>query len=97
VFGPDAPYGRPLGGLFQTMRVAAYAGLAADERALVAGGTISALPDGRPLPAATAPRIAQVRPASGRLMRVSSHLTLAAFGLVMAASAIAATEPITQD
>jgi len=159
VFGSDAPYGRPVGGLFQTLRVAAYAGLDAGERALVAGGTIGALLEGEELAPATPPRLAQVRPTSGRLARVSAYLvmtfaaTVAAgpppdptrglpgiqlargvcrdpdpgvagpalqridsllaaaeqliaqsreqaflgFGLVMAASAIAATEPIVQD
>jgi uncharacterized protein len=159
VFGSDPPYGRPAGGLFQTLRVAAYAGLDANERALVAGGTISAILDGRAPAAATPPRVAQVRPISGRLARVSGYLLMTfaavvgagpppdparalpgiqlargacrdpdpgivgpaleridsllaaaeqliaesgtqaflAFGLVMAASAIAATEPINQN
>jgi uncharacterized protein len=159
VFGSDAPYGRPVGGLFQTMRVAAYAGLGADDRALIAGGTISALLERRPLPKARPPRVPQVRPISGQLVRLSGYLLMSfaatvsagpppdptralpgivlaravcrdpnpgvagpaleridsllaaaeqlisqsrdqaflGFGLVMAASAIAATEPITQD
>ena len=76
VFGSDPPYGRPAGGLFQTLRVAAYAGLDANERALVAGGTISALLDGRAPAAATAPRVAEVRLTSGRLARVSAYLLM---------------------
>jgi GNAT superfamily N-acetyltransferase len=76
VFGSDPPYGRPAGGLFQTLRVADYAGLDANERALVAGGTISALLDGRAPAAATPPRLAEVRPTSGRLARVSGYLLM---------------------
>jgi uncharacterized protein len=77
VFGSDAPYGRPTGGLFQTMRAATYAGLDAAARGLVAGGTISALLDGRELAAATPPGIALVRPMSGSLARVSGYLLMA--------------------
>jgi hypothetical protein len=77
VFGSDVPYGRPVGGLFQTMRSAAYAGLDAAARGLVAGRTISALLDGRELAAATPPRIALVRPMNGGLVRVSGYLLMA--------------------
>ena len=76
VFGSDPPYGRPAGGLFQTLRAAAYAGLDASERALVAGGTITALLDGRAPAAATPPRVAQVRLTSGRLARVGGYLLM---------------------
>jgi uncharacterized protein len=84
VFGSDAPYGRPNGGLFQTLRAAAYAGLDPSERALVAGGTISRLLEDRPLAAATPPRLAQVRPTSGRLARVTGYL-LMSFGATVSA------------
>ena len=76
VFGSDAPYGRPLGGLFQTMRVAAYAGLDADDRALLAGGTMRALLEGRSLPAAKPLRVPQIRWMSGRLVRLSTYLAM---------------------
>ena len=76
VFASDMPYGRPVGGLFQTLRVAAYAGLDATERAAVAGATMSALLEGRPLAKARPPRVAQVRPMSGRLGRVSNYLLM---------------------
>ena len=76
VFGSDAPYGRPAGGLFQAMRAAAYAGLDHTDRALIAGGTITALLEGRPLPAATPPRLPQVRPTSGSLARVNGYLLM---------------------
>lgn len=84
VFGSDPPYGRPIGGMFQTLRVAAYAGLDASERALVAGGTISAVLEGRAPAVATAPRVAQIRSTSGRLARLNGYL-LMAFAVVVGA------------
>jgi predicted TIM-barrel fold metal-dependent hydrolase len=83
VFGSDPPYGRPIGGLFQTMRAAAYAGLDAAERASVAGGTVMALLEGRALKPISPPRIPQVRPVSGRLARVGAYLMMG-FSAVMA-------------
>lgn len=82
VFGSDPPYGRPIGGLFQTMRAAAYAGLDASERGLVAGGTVTALLEGGTLPPISPPRIPQVRPVSGRLARVGAYLMMG-FSAVM--------------
>jgi uncharacterized protein len=76
VFGSDAPYGRPAGGLFQTMRAARYAGLDEEARALIAGGTITALLHGRPLAPATPPRLARVRPIDGSLARISKYLLM---------------------
>jgi hypothetical protein len=84
VFGSDVPYGRPVGGLYQTMRVAAYAGLDHGERAMVAGATMSALLEGRPLPALTPPRVGEIRSSSGRLTRVGAYL-LMGFGAAMGA------------
>jgi hypothetical protein len=84
VFASDVPYGRPIGGLFQTMRVAAYAGLDVAERASVAGATMAALVEGKPLAPASPPRVAQVRPTSGRLARLSGYL-LMGFAAVMGA------------
>ena len=86
VFGSDAPYGRPAAGLFQTMRAAAYAGLDQTERALIAGGTITALLDGRPLAAPTPPRLPQVRPTSGSLARVTGYLLMSFAAAVSAGS-----------
>jgi uncharacterized protein len=76
VFGSDAPYGRPSGGLFQAMRAAAYAGLDDTQRALIAGDTITALLEGRPLATATPPRLRQLRPTSGSLARVNAYLLM---------------------
>jgi uncharacterized protein len=159
VFGSDPPYGRPATGMFQTLRVARYAGLSADDLALLTGGTITALLEGRELASPTAPRVPQMRLVNGRLSRITTYVLMsfsavvdggrppdptralpglrlarsvcrdpdpgavgpaleridgllaaaeqlvtgpreqarAAFGLVMAAGAIAATEPVTQD
>lgn len=76
VFGSDVPYGRPSGGLYLALRAAAYAGLDAEERALVAGGSMRAVLERAPLAPATPPRVAQIRPASGRLARVSGYLLM---------------------
>ena len=86
VFGSDAPYGQPVGGLFLAMRAAAYAGLGAGERALVAGGTMTAVLDGNEPPAATPPRLARVRPVAGSLVRVATYL-------MMGFSAVLSTPP----
>jgi hypothetical protein len=76
VFGSDAPYGQPVEGLFLAMRAAAYAGLGAVDRALVAGGTMTAVLDGNEPPAATPPRLARVRPVAGSLVRVATYLMM---------------------
>ena len=82
VFASDIPYGRPNGGLYLVMRVAAYAGLDADERALITGGTMTAVLDGHGPPEPRPPRLARVRPASGSLTRVADYL-LMSFGAVI--------------
>jgi hypothetical protein len=84
VFASDIPYGRPVPALHLALRVAAYAGLDAHERALVAGGTIASVVEGRPLPAATAPRVGAVRAVNGRLMRTNGYITTA-FGAIIGA------------
>lgn len=84
VFGSDAPYGQPAEGLFLAMRAAAYAGLDAGDRALVAGGTMTAVLDAGEPPAATPPRLARVRPVAGSLVRVATYL-LMSFTAVLSA------------
>jgi uncharacterized protein len=84
VFGSDPPYGRPIGGLFLALRAAAFAELDSAGRALIAGETMRALLEGRPLAPATPPRVPQIRPASGRLLRVSAYLMMA-FGAAIGA------------
>ena len=82
VFASDVPYGRPTGALFLAMRAAAYAGLDADGRALVAGGTMAAVLGEGKLPSANAPRLARIRQASGSLTRIAAYL-LMGFGAVI--------------
>jgi hypothetical protein len=82
VFGSDVPYGRPVAGLFTTLRVAAYAGLDGPERALVAGATMTALLEGRAPAEPSAPRVPAVRAVNGRLSRVGAYL-LMGFGAAM--------------
>jgi uncharacterized protein len=84
VFASDIPYGRPNGALFLVMRVAAMAGLGAEDRALVAGGTMASVLDGAGPPGAKPPRLDRIRPASGSLIRVAAYL-LMAFGAVISA------------
>jgi hypothetical protein len=84
VFASDIPYGRPAGALFLAMRVAAYAGLDMDDRALVCGKTMAAVLDGNAAPAAKPPRLPRVRPASGSLVRVGAYLMMG-FGAVISA------------
>src|SRR5579871_773873 len=67
VFASDIPYGRPRTGLYLVARVAAYAGLDEATLALVLGGTIEALLDGRPPAPPQPPRVAEERPVNGRL------------------------------
>jgi hypothetical protein len=75
VFASDVPYGRPAFGLYQALRVATkVAGLGADELRMLAGGTMSAVLDGADPPAATAPRVPEVRPVVGRLLRAAVYL-----------------------
>jgi uncharacterized protein len=75
VFASDVPYGRPALGIYQALRVGAkVAGLSAEELAMLAGGTMARLLDGGPPPVATAPRVPEVRPVVGRLLRVTTYL-----------------------
>jgi len=77
VFASDPPYGFPNSGLYLAMRVAAYAGLDAAEREMIAGKTMGDVLDHGTLPPVTAPRLGDVRRVSGRLARVESHLLMA--------------------
>ena len=73
VFGSDAPYGQPVEGLSLAMRAAAYAGLGAGDRALVAGGTMTAVLDGDEPPGRN-PTAAGSGPSSCRLAGPRRHL-----------------------
>jgi len=76
VFASDVPYGRPIGALHSALRIAAYAGLDDRERALLVGGTMTDILQGRPLAAPTPPRVPQIRPVNGRLTRVNAYLMM---------------------
>lgn len=76
VFASDVPYGRPLGALHCVLRIAAYAGLDDRERARVVGETMVDILEGRPLADPKPPRVAEIRPISGRLARVNGYLLM---------------------
>jgi uncharacterized protein len=78
VFASDSPYGHPLPSLYLAMRAAARAGVDAHGRAMIAGGTMATVLDGQQLPAASEPRLEEVRPVNGRLLRVNGYLMMAA-------------------
>lgn len=85
VFASDSPYGHPLPDLYLAMRAAARAGVDAQGRAMIAGGTMAAVLDRQPLPPASEPRLEEVRPVNGRLQRVNGYL-LMAFGAALTAN-----------
>ncbi len=74
VFASDIPYGRPLGALYTALRMGMYAGLDDRDRKLLVGGTMTDILEGRPLTAATPPRVPQIRRISGRLARVNGYI-----------------------
>jgi uncharacterized protein len=86
VFASDAPYGRPVSGIFMALRVAALAGLDENDRRLLVGGTMQAVLDRTPLAAPTPPRLAESRPINGRLLRLGAYLMMG-FGAVVGTGA----------
>jgi predicted TIM-barrel fold metal-dependent hydrolase len=82
VFASDSPYGPPLPSLYVAMRAAARAGVDAEGRAMIAGGTMAAVLADEPLPPPSEPRLQQVRPVNGRLQRVNGYLMMA-FGAAL--------------
>src|SRR6185295_16356740 len=75
VFASDIPYGRPVFALYQALRIArGVAGLDDDEVRMLVGGTMDALIGGGPAPEVRAPRVPEVRPAVGRLLRAAVYL-----------------------
>ncbi len=83
VFASDVPYGRPTGGLFLALRVAALAGLGAEDRARLVGGTMDAVLQRAPLAPPTPPRLAGLRLVDGRLLRAAGYLMMG-FGSMLA-------------
>jgi len=84
VFASDTPYGRPVAGLYTALRIAAYAGLDADERRALVGGTMLDVLEGRGLRPPSAPRVPEVRPVSGRLARVNGYVQMAFAAMIAA-------------
>jgi uncharacterized protein len=85
VYASDAPYGRPAFGLYQALRIGAHvAGLDEDELRMLAGGTMAAVLDRRPLAPATPPRVPEVRPVTGRLLRAATYLHMGFSAVVSA-------------
>ena len=76
VFASDVPYGRPVVGLYQALRVARLAGLDAEETAMLAGGTMAAVLAGRAPAEARPPRLPRERPVDGALLRVGTYLMM---------------------
>ena len=93
VFASDVPYGRPAGGLFLALRVAALAGLGVEDRRRLVGGTMAAVLDGRAPAAVSPPRLAERRPSVGRLLRVGAYLSMSFGALVGAREAGGGIEP----
>lgn len=85
VFASDSPYGHPLPDLYLAMRAAVRAGVDAEGRAMIAGGTMEAVLDRRPLAAPSEPRLEQIRHVNGRLLRVTGYLMMA-FGAATTAN-----------
>jgi predicted TIM-barrel fold metal-dependent hydrolase len=76
VFASDVPYGRPASGLFQALRIAAVAGLDDEDRRALVGGTMQRVLEREPLAPTTGPRVPERRSVHGRLLRVSTYLSL---------------------
>ena len=76
VFASDVPYGRPLGALHTTLRIAAYAGLDERERALLVGGTMTDILEAARGAEPRPPRVPQLRRVSGRLTRINAYVLM---------------------
>jgi len=77
IFGSDPPYGKPLLGLYVTVRAATAAGLAPDGIRALLGGTAAALLDGLPAPAPTRPLRPRTLELSGPLARIHLYGSMA--------------------
>ena len=76
VFASDTPYGRPVGGLYSALRIAAYAGLDDRDRILLVGQTMLDILERRPLANRTPPRVPEIRRVSGRLTRINGYVMM---------------------
>lgn len=82
VYGSDPPYGRPLLGLYLTLRCATAAGLDEAGMRAMLGGTMDAVLDGRSAEAPTEPSRPQTLTLSGPLARLYVYCSQAFEGLV---------------
>jgi hypothetical protein len=76
VFASDIPYGRPLGALHATLRLARFADLDEAERERLVGATMIDILEGRPLPPVTPPRVPEIRPVDVRVARVTGYIMM---------------------
>jgi hypothetical protein len=82
VFGSDPPYGRPLLGLYVTVRAAAAAGVGEDGMRALLGGTAEAILSGGDLPEPTAPLRPRTLTMAGPLSRLYVYCSMAFAGLM---------------
>jgi predicted TIM-barrel fold metal-dependent hydrolase len=77
VFGSDPPYGKPLLGLYTSLRVAALAGVSEHGMRALLGGTASALLAGGQIPPATSPLRPRTIAVAGSLVRIHRYASAA--------------------
>jgi hypothetical protein len=77
VFGSDPPYGKPLLGLYVSLRVAGLAGVSEDGMRALLGATTSALLAGGQIPAATSPLRPRAIEIAGSLVRIHRYASAA--------------------
>jgi predicted TIM-barrel fold metal-dependent hydrolase len=93
VFGSDPPYGKPLLGLYATVRAATLAGVTPGGMRALLGGTTRALLEGAPLPPATSPLRPRTVELAGALARIHRYAS-AAFDEVRRGDAAAARDTV---
>jgi hypothetical protein len=77
VFGSDPPYGKPLLGLYTSLRVAALAGVSEHGMRALLGGTASALLAGGQIPPATSPLRPRTIAVAGSLLPIHRYASAA--------------------
>jgi uncharacterized protein len=77
VFGSDPPYGKPLLGLYASLRVAALARVSEDGMRAMLGATTRALVAGDQIPAATSPLRPRAIELAGSLVRIHRYASTA--------------------
>jgi uncharacterized protein len=81
VYGSDPPYGRPMLGLYLTLRGAMAAGLDETQMRALLGGTIQAVLDRRPPATSTPPKRPRTLTMAGSLARVYVYCAMAFAGI----------------